>query len=154
MQGCPLVPQADVFWSVYYRFRKVCCRTTPSADVRFDVTSILNADLSLNEEAWEQSRPMLLTPYFALSYALSFAALSSILVHVYLWHMDEIKAGKRKTGILRSLADLKLYRVGGSWTMFTSELAPPHNQLEADQAVTSCGLIYLYRHLGTWACLV
>lgn len=30
----------------------------------------------------------------ALSYALSFAALSSILVHVYLWHWDEIKAGK------------------------------------------------------------
>lgn len=33
--------------------------------------------------------------------------------------------------------------------MFTSELAPLHDQLEADQAVTSCGLIYLYRPLGT-----
>jgi hypothetical protein len=65
-----------------------------AANARFDVTSILNADLSLNEEAWEQARPMLLTPYFALSYALSFAALSSILVHVYLWHRDEIKEGK------------------------------------------------------------
>lgn len=65
-----------------------------SADNRFDVTSILNPDLSLNETAWEQARPMLLTPYFALSYALSFAALSSILVHVYLWHREEIKEGK------------------------------------------------------------
>ena len=65
-----------------------------STDIRFDVTTILNADLSLNEEAWQQARPMLLTPYFALSYALSFAALSSILVHVYLWHWEEIKEGK------------------------------------------------------------
>jgi hypothetical protein len=37
---------------------------------------------------------MLLTPYFAISYALSFAALSSILVHVYLWHWEEIKEGQ------------------------------------------------------------
>jgi hypothetical protein len=57
------------------------------------VTSVLNADLSLNEEAWETAGPMLLTPYFAISYALSFAALSSILVHVYLWHWEEIKEG-------------------------------------------------------------
>lgn len=63
-------------------------------DIRFDVTSILNPDLSLNDTAWEQARPLLLTPFFALSYALSFAALSSILVHVYLWHWDEIKEGK------------------------------------------------------------
>jgi hypothetical protein len=66
-----------------------------SPNLRFDVTSILNPDLSLNEEAWEQAAPMLLTPFFALSYALSFAALSSILVHVYLWHWDEIKEGER-----------------------------------------------------------
>jgi len=95
---------------------------------------------------------MLLTPYFALSYALSFAALSSILVHVYLWHLDEIKAGELKPAHDKSFADDKPYRVEGSWTMFTSELVPPHDQLEADQAVTSCGLIYLYRPLGTWAC--
>jgi hypothetical protein len=65
-----------------------------ATDVRFDVTSILNADLSLNDTAWEQARPLLLTPFFALSYALSFAALSSILVHVYLWHWDEIRDGE------------------------------------------------------------
>jgi hypothetical protein len=65
-----------------------------ATDIRFDVTSILNPDLSLNDTAWEQARPLLLTPFFALSYALSFAALSSILVHVYLWHWDEIKEGK------------------------------------------------------------
>jgi hypothetical protein len=29
----------------------------------------------------------------AVSYGLSFAALSSVLVHVWLWHRDEIKEG-------------------------------------------------------------
>nr|WVH01953.1 OPT family small oligopeptide transporter [Naematelia aurantialba] len=57
---------------------------------KFDVTSVLNPDLSLNDEAWEQNGPLLLTPFFAVSYALSFAALSSVLVHVWLWHRKEI----------------------------------------------------------------
>ncbi|ORX39348.1 OPT oligopeptide transporter protein-domain-containing protein [Kockovaella imperatae] len=63
---------------------------------KFDVASVLNEDLSLNEIAYEQNRPLLLTPYFALSYGLSFAALSSILVHVWLWHRDEIKEALSK----------------------------------------------------------
>ncbi|WVO15443.1 OPT family small oligopeptide transporter [Cryptococcus depauperatus] len=58
---------------------------------KFDVTSILKADLSLDEYAWEKQKPLLLTPHFAITYGLSFAALSSILVHVWLWHRDEIK---------------------------------------------------------------
>ncbi|WVF65518.1 OPT family small oligopeptide transporter [Kwoniella sp. CBS 6097] len=63
---------------------------------KFDVTSILNPDLSLNDEAWGSAKPLLLTPYFALSYGLSFAALSSVLVHVWLWHRDEIKEALSK----------------------------------------------------------
>ena len=35
-----------------------------------------------------------LTGPSALSYSLSFAALSSILVHVWLWHRDEIREGE------------------------------------------------------------
>lgn len=65
---------------------------------------------------------MLLTPYFALSYALSFAALSSILVHVYLWHVDEIKAGKQNSILLKPMADPELCRAVGRWTMYTSKL--------------------------------
>ncbi|OCF40952.1 OPT family small oligopeptide transporter [Kwoniella heveanensis CBS 569] len=67
-----------------------------STFAKFDVTSILNPDLSLNDEAWEREKPLLLTPYFALSYGLSFAALSSVLVHVWLWHRDEIKEALSK----------------------------------------------------------
>ncbi|KAL7420969.1 hypothetical protein Q5752_003853 [Cryptotrichosporon argae] len=58
---------------------------------KFDVTSVLNADLSLNVEAYDAAKPLLLTPYFAISYAMSFAALSSVLVHVWIWHRHEIR---------------------------------------------------------------
>lgn len=57
---------------------------------RFDVQSILNPDLSLNEDAWAGAQPILLTPLFAFTYAASFAALSAILVHVWIWHRHEI----------------------------------------------------------------
>jgi hypothetical protein len=33
---------------------------------KFDVTAVLNDDLSLNEQAWEASRPLLLTPYLCV----------------------------------------------------------------------------------------
>ncbi|KAL1405078.1 hypothetical protein Q8F55_008701 [Vanrija albida] len=58
---------------------------------KFDVTTVLKPDLSLDEETWEGAKPLVLTPYFAISYGLAFSALSSILVHVWLWHRDEIK---------------------------------------------------------------
>jgi len=90
---------------------------------RFDVTSVLNADLSLNEEAWETAGPMLLTPYFAISYALSFAALSSILVHVYLWHWEEIKEGKPFLSSARRHAEsVKPYQAAESLMISTSKL--------------------------------
>jgi hypothetical protein len=66
---------------------------------------------------------MLLTPYFAISYALSFAALSSILVHVYLWHWEEIKEGKppiSPNGMRTK--PVKLYRAAGSLTISISKL--------------------------------
>lgn len=56
----------------------------------FDVASVLKADLTLDEEAWDKAAPLLLTPYFAITYGLAFAALTSIIVHVWLWHRQEI----------------------------------------------------------------
>ncbi|WVR09034.1 OPT family small oligopeptide transporter [Kwoniella sp. DSM 27419] len=67
-----------------------------SSFAKFDVTSILKPDLSLDEVAWDQAKPLLLTPYFALTYGLSFASLSGVLVHVWLWHRGEIKEALSK----------------------------------------------------------
>lgn len=59
--------------------------------LRFDVMAVLAPDLTLNETAWETSGPLLLTPYFAITYTFSFAALTSVITHVALFHGDDIK---------------------------------------------------------------
>ena len=59
---------------------------------RFDVKEILNPDLSLNETRFAEIQPILLTPYFALSYGVSFAVLTSAISTVALWHWDDIKS--------------------------------------------------------------
>ncbi|KAF8318464.1 OPT superfamily oligopeptide transporter [Clavulina sp. PMI_390] len=57
---------------------------------KFDVQSILNPDFTINDAAWEKQQPLLLAPFFALSYALGFAALTSAIMHVILWHRKDI----------------------------------------------------------------
>ncbi|GAA5918161.1 hypothetical protein JCM8208_006843, partial [Rhodotorula glutinis] len=59
---------------------------------RLDVLEILDPDLSLNEDRYAEVGPLRLTPYFALSYGVSFAVLTSALVTVALWHWGDIKA--------------------------------------------------------------
>ncbi|SGZ21315.1 BQ5605_C021g09355 [Microbotryum silenes-dioicae] len=59
---------------------------------RLDVLEILNPDLSLNETRYAEVQPILLTPYFALCYGVSFAVLTSAITTVLLWHMNDIKA--------------------------------------------------------------
>ncbi|KAM0748072.1 OPT-domain-containing protein [Meredithblackwellia eburnea MCA 4105] len=58
---------------------------------RFDVREILNPDLSLNETRFGEIEPILLTPYFALSYGVSFAVLTSAITTVVVWHWDDIR---------------------------------------------------------------
>lgn len=57
----------------------------------FDVNAVLRYDNTLDESAWNEKKPMLLTPFFAISYGISFAMLTSTIVHVLLWHGKEIK---------------------------------------------------------------
>ncbi|WWC91168.1 OPT family small oligopeptide transporter [Kwoniella dendrophila CBS 6074] len=107
------------FWSAREFPSPVSAGLYNSSFQKFDVTSILKPDLSLDEAAYEEAKPLLLTPYFALTYGLSFAALSSVLVHVWLWHRDEIKEALSKRGNDLSDVHNKLMRsyppVPSSW---------------------------------------
>lgn len=58
---------------------------------RLNVLELLNADLSLNETRYAEVGPIQLTPYFAMSYAISFAVLTSAIVSVLLWDWQTIK---------------------------------------------------------------
>lgn len=56
----------------------------------FKVDSILLPSLSLNTTAYEEFKPLLLTPYFAMSYGVSFAVIASALSTTALWHRHDI----------------------------------------------------------------
>ncbi|WFC99208.1 hypothetical protein MYAM1_001952 [Malassezia yamatoensis] len=57
----------------------------------FDVNAVLKKDNSLDAAAWEQQKPMLLTPFLYVEVLTKFAVLTSTIVHVILWHGKDIK---------------------------------------------------------------
>lgn len=57
----------------------------------FNVSSVINQDLSLDEQAWEANRPILLNPHFALTYGVSFGVLTSAITSVLLWNWKDIR---------------------------------------------------------------
>lgn len=67
--------------------------TTPRE--KFDVASVLTPENTLDWTKWATKGPIRLTPYFALTYGVSFAILTSMLTHVFLWHRDDVKRALR-----------------------------------------------------------
>ncbi|KAH8096862.1 small oligopeptide transporter [Cristinia sonorae] len=56
----------------------------------YNLTKVLNADSTFNEEAYEAYSPLFLSTTFAISYGLSFAAISSTIVHTILYFRKPI----------------------------------------------------------------
>ncbi|KAB5570146.1 OPT family small oligopeptide transporter [Coniochaeta sp. 2T2.1] len=52
----------------------------------YNVSRILTADFTLDEEAYKNYSPLFLSTTFAMSYGLSFAAIASLVVYTYLHH--------------------------------------------------------------------
>lgn len=59
---------------------------------RFDVLSVITPDLALDVQKFDKVKPLLLTPFFALCYGISFAILASAISTILLWHTADIKA--------------------------------------------------------------
>ena len=56
----------------------------------YNTTAVLNADGTLNATSYANYSPPFLSATFAFVYGLSFASITAVIVHVYLWHGDEI----------------------------------------------------------------
>lgn len=88
---------------------------------KFVVDELLNKDNTLNKAVWETQKPMLLTPYFAISYGLGFATLTSTVTHVLLWHWKDLK--KAATNFVHDDVHNRLMRayepVPGKWYLIT-----------------------------------
>ncbi|GAA6003702.1 hypothetical protein JCM10207_003554 [Rhodosporidiobolus poonsookiae] len=80
------------FWNAQSFDSPLAAHLYNSTFGRLDVLDLLNPDLSLNETQYAEVGPLRLTPYFALTYGVSFAVLTSALTTVALWHSGDIKA--------------------------------------------------------------
>ncbi|KAL7939005.1 small oligopeptide transporter [Trichoderma chlorosporum] len=53
---------------------------------KYNISRVVNPDMTLNEEAYKSYSPLFISTTFAISYGLSFAAISSLVVYTYLHH--------------------------------------------------------------------
>ncbi|RYP47806.1 hypothetical protein DL768_006215 [Monosporascus sp. mg162] len=58
----------------------------------YNISRVLSPDFRLDEEAYKSYSPLFISTTFALSYGLSFAAISSLIVYTYLHHRKTIWA--------------------------------------------------------------
>ncbi|KAF5313858.1 hypothetical protein D9619_013099 [Psilocybe cf. subviscida] len=62
----------------------------------YNVTQIINADASLNEQEYAAYSPIFLSATFAVSYGLSFASITATLTHAFLFYGKQIKTQARR----------------------------------------------------------
>lgn len=92
---CPILYYSDVLYWQYMPFS-----SSASFDrhgKRYNVSRIINKDASLNVAAYEAYSPLLLGATFTISYGLSFAALSSVIVHTFLYYRKQIWIQARRS---------------------------------------------------------
>jgi OPT family oligopeptide transporter len=64
----------------------------------YNVSNVMNADGTFNQTGYEAYSPPFLPATFSFVYGISFAALTAVPVHIYLWHGEDIwKSFKGRT---------------------------------------------------------
>lgn len=92
--------------------------TYDNTGARYNVTRIITPSFTLNETAYKEYSPLFLSTTFAISYGLSFAAISTLVVYTYLEHGTEI--WERFRGLNRDEPDIHMklmrkYREVPTW---------------------------------------
>ncbi|KAK6079890.1 Sexual differentiation process protein isp4-like protein 2 [Seiridium cupressi] len=76
----------------------------------YNTTRILTPELTLDEEAYKSYSPLFISTTFAMSYGLSFAAISSLIVYTYLHHRKTIWRQYRNSTTEKPDIHMKLMR--------------------------------------------
>lgn len=63
----------------------------------YNVTAIINSDLTLNEDLYKAYSPLFLSMTFAMSYGLSFASITATVVHTFLYFRKQIWVQARRS---------------------------------------------------------
>ncbi|KAI9731327.1 MAG: hypothetical protein M1834_005230 [Cirrosporium novae-zelandiae] len=91
----PILHWKNVWDGMYMSFSS--SSTYDNTGNSYNTSRVMNADYSLNEEAYHQYSPVYLSTTSILSYGLGFASVTSILVHTALYHRDTIWQGMKRT---------------------------------------------------------
>ncbi|KAK7376112.1 hypothetical protein VNO78_34965 [Psophocarpus tetragonolobus] len=81
------------YWSNLYKARRFPIFSDDlfkSNGQKYNISAIIDSNFHLDKEAFEREGPLYLSTMFAMSYGIGFACLSATLVHVFLFHGNEI----------------------------------------------------------------
>ena len=96
--------------------------TYDNTGASYNVSRVVNEDLTLNEEAYQSYSPLFISTTFAMAYGLSFAAIASLLIHTLLNSGQQIwdqykNSSKEKPDIHMKL--MKKYKEAPTWWYLT-----------------------------------
>ncbi|KAH6671504.1 sexual differentiation process protein isp4 [Plectosphaerella plurivora] len=113
---CSLFHYTGVWYSQYLPMSD--SGTYDNTGKPYDTQRILTPDMTLNEEAYNNYSPLFISTTFAMSYGLSFAAISSLIVYTYLHNGKQIwqqykNSSQEKPDIHMRL--MRKYREAPAW---------------------------------------
>lgn len=116
---------------------------------KYNVSRILTPDFTLNETAYQNYSPLIIGPIFVMAYAMSFAALTSIIFHIFLYNGAEIRERFKLAKAQDADVHLRLmrkYREAPEWWFGTVFFISFAFAMAASQAYPT--------HLQWWALII
>jgi len=91
----PILYYSNVWYSAYLPL--VSIRPFDNSGRIYNVTRVINADMSFNPQAYKAYSPLFISLTFAMAYGLSFATIVSTLVHTFLYYRKQIYIQARRS---------------------------------------------------------
>lgn len=92
---CPILYYTNVFFTGYLPI--LSNHSFDNTGASYNVTAILNDDLTINMEKYHAYSPLFLSASFAISYGLSFASITATIVHAVLYFRKQIWVQARRS---------------------------------------------------------
>ncbi|KAG0271009.1 hypothetical protein BGZ95_001260 [Linnemannia exigua] len=115
----------------------------------YDVSKIVNTDLSFNITMYESYSPIIMTPYFAITYGTSFMAVIATFVHVALyygydiWLIARTRFSRRATRVQESTFIQSLMILFGKGSQYESGQETYQSKTTGSASVTDLGHSYI-----------
>jgi len=91
----PILYYSNVWYSAYLPL--VSTHSFDNTGAIYNVSQIINPDLSFNHEAYQAYSPLFMSVSFAVAYGLSFASITATLTHTFLYYRKQIWIQARRS---------------------------------------------------------